>query len=152
VPDAEIGARARAGIRYGWMESVFTESPAAKSYTALSLACPNGHAEAGVPCPAPKVCPERVAAAVDALHAGQLEERPEPTPAEVARAAQPCEACVAAPKTSRGYTGACSPAHQCARQLPAGRCRRAAILPGRWCAGHGGGPAGKRWTDNAVGN
>jgi hypothetical protein len=126
------------GRRFGHLESAYPEPPVAKTYSALSVRCPNGHAEAGAPCPPPKVCPERVASAIDALRANQL---PETDPVKRV-AASDCPAC-GATMTRSGHLAACGPHHACKRRFPKGTCRRIRMPNSEYCEDHQ-----PRWNDS----
>ena len=131
MAETELGARARQGRRWGHLERAWPELPPAKRYSALDTRCPTGHTDAGSPCPGPKVCPGRVARAIDALHNNQLPEAPEPVAAE-AEAVNDCDDC--GRKTRGTVKLACdNPSHRCIFVWPrnAKRCSGAVVKDSR---------------------
>jgi hypothetical protein len=128
------------GRAYGWLEPAYPSLPTARRYVASDIACPNCAAEAGTACPGPRVCLERVHAAIEMLRAGALPEAPER--GKTTEAAE-CEDC-GTETTQRGRPVACSPGHRCQRILTTRkRCAVAVERGTRWCMGH---TAGKRWN------
>jgi hypothetical protein len=124
----------KAGKQFGWMESAYpTEyKPAARRFSALSIACPACLASVRELCEGPRVCQQRMTLALELSRAGELEEV-EPT-----QAVPPCDACMNGKRNRAGRPAACSPEHRCQRTYPTGHsCTSAVAKPGAtYCEWH----------------
>jgi hypothetical protein len=142
MPEVELGGRARQGYKWGWMERSYAEPPIARRWVATDVACSACQASAGEACSGPRVCPERLAMALEMARSGQLPVAPPDQKAVPSS----CAECGSSGTTRGGLAKACGdPLHRCQKRFPTGHTCTAAVVPGtRYCPAHPLVPA--RWN------
>jgi hypothetical protein len=109
--------------RYGFMEAAVPPDPG-KSWSALSIPCPECQAETGSYCPGERFCVGRMARLRELMNSGELKATP------ISTRPRNCPDCRRKRNQNNTKWVACSDDHRCKSPDRGRRCI-AAIVPGR---------------------